>query len=436
MAQDRLANAAEEAFDMADLTLFPTDDPDMISFQYGAPGPDLLPRQALLEAAQHCLSQPSAHTYVQYGPSLGCKKFRTQLAEFLTDAHGPGEAPVSRDNLVVTNGASGSFSKYAFTVNIPARQTTKFIIENPTYFLAIRVLEDHGISRNDTLKVPTDEDGLRVDVLAELLEREPVPETPPSLFGEKRFKYLLFLVPTYSNPNGITLPLERRKALLALARKHDVLVVCDDVYHLLGFGAPPPPRLVSLDLDSEFGNVISNQSLSKIMGPGVRLGWVEGAKGIVGQYLKSGLMYSGGSPNHLTSGILGSAIETGSLKENLALMKSVLEKRMCAMYDYLRENLPKSVAMTKPLGGYFIWIELPRGVDTFEIFHAVKAGSSYRGKPVPQLKVSFAPGNLFSSDASHGHCLRLTYAHYNEEQLLKGLERLVHVLKICVSASE
>jgi DNA-binding transcriptional MocR family regulator len=260
---------------------------------------------------------------------------------------------------------------------------TRFIIENPTYFLAIRVLEDHGISRDSTIKIPVDQDGLRVDVLEETLHSEEEPVLPPSVCGEKRFKYLLFLVPSFSNPTGISLSLERRKRLVELARKHDILVVCDDVYHLLHLGTStadadadppqgtscrPPPRVVSFDLlDDSFGNVISNQascaalsllallvkslntdatsaavlsllallvqstnsdanrryvaqSFSKILGPGLRLGWVEAGRGIINQFLKSGLLYSGGSPSHFTSGIVGSALSTGVLKKHLLLL--------------------------------------------------------------------------------------------------------------------
>ncbi|KAI9328318.1 pyridoxal phosphate-dependent transferase [Zopfochytrium polystomum] len=363
---------------------------------------------------------------------LGCKKFRTQLSAFLTEQQGKAERPVNRDNLAVTNGASGSFSNI---LTFFTSSTTKFIIENPTYFLAIRVLEDHGISRDSTLKIPTDENGLCIDILEEALRSSPPVSPPPSTYGEKRFPYLLFLVPTFSNPNGVTLSMERRQKLVKLARKYDVLVVCDDVYHLLHFGTTPPPRLVSFDLDSDFGNVISNQSFSKIMGPGVRLGWVEGAKGIIDQYVKSGLMYSGGSPNHLTSGIMGSAIELGTLGQTLDLMRSVLNHRMNLMFNFLSSNLPKSVKIKKPLGGYFIWVELPKGHDTTEIFNGLRTGL-YRGKPIPTPKVQFAPGNLFSSDASHGHCLRLTYAHYDDQQILVGLDRLKDVLTACLAIDQ
>ncbi|KAJ3328292.1 Peptidyl-prolyl isomerase cwc27 [Blyttiomyces sp. JEL0837] len=311
----------QKEYCMEDLTLFPTNDPDFVSFEFGAPGKDLLPSDLIKKAADACFSSPASENYLQYGPSLGSLPFREVLADFLTNEYQE-QAPVTSDKLVITNGASGSFSK---------------------------VLEDHGIGRDSTIKIPIDDDGLRVDLLEKAIENSPpVEDFPPSLFGEKRFKYLLFLVPTYSNPTGRTLSTERRAKLVEIARKHDILVVCDDVYHLLPFeGSRPPPRLVSFDLDTNgFGNVISNQSFSKILAPGLRLGWVEASTGIIQQYLKSGLMYSGGCPNHVTSGIIEKAIRSGDVKQHLHRLRTIYRERMNAMVDYLQANLKSFLSNT------------------------------------------------------------------------------------------
>lgn len=395
----------------------------------------------MLQSASHCFKDKGSESYLQYGPETGCKRFRSRLATFLSQEYGyadeitpgvPSSRPVNLENLVVTNGASGSFSNIISIFTHPNK--TRVIIENPTYFLAIRVLEDHGISRNDTIKINVDEDGLQVDELERLLDTLEPPQLPPPLFGEKRFNYLLFLVPTFSNPTGITLSLERRRKLVDIARKHDILVVCDDVYHLLHLSPDyrPPPRVVSFDLDSGFGNVISNQSFSKILGPGLRLGWVEAAPGIVRQFQKSGLMYSGGCPSHFVSGIVGSAIETGILKKNLNLLRHTFRERMLFMCEFLEKNMPKEVSWKQPLGGYFLWIKLPETENTTDILRALRETGEYKGKSVKKLKVGFAPGNLFSSDASHGNHLRLTFAHYNIDGLKLGLERLCQVFDQCL----
>ncbi|KAJ3108851.1 hypothetical protein HDU97_010123 [Phlyctochytrium planicorne] len=399
-----------------DTTLFPTDDEDLISFEYGAPGKALLPLKLWREAFEDWQQAQEPETFLQYGPCLGDLQFRKELSKFLTKRY---RSDVKHESLCVTSGASQSFSNIIALFTVPG--ITQVIIENPTYFLAIRVLEDHGIKRESTVKIPVDENGLQLEALEKYLTGRQPPTLPPSVKGEKRFPYLLFLVPTFSNPSGVTLSAERREKLVALARKHDVLVVCDDVYQLLPFGSfQPPSRLFQYDQDTNFGNVISNQSFSKILAPGSRLGWIEAGPGIIDQYLKSGLMYSGGSANHFFSGVALSALRLGLLDRHLDNLRDVYASRM----------EPESVSFSKPKGGFFVWIELPKHVDTIELLKAIKTGGEYKGKTIPFQKISFAPGNAFSSDGSHAHCMRLTYSFYEAKDLLKGLQRLKCVLDL------
>ncbi|KAJ3115463.1 hypothetical protein HDU96_000622 [Phlyctochytrium bullatum] len=408
-----------------DKTLFSTDDPDFIAFQFGAPGPDLLPLKAIEDSFHAFLKSDDPHSYLQYGPQLGHLGFRQALAEFLTAEY---QDPVSPDRLCVTNGASQSFSNI---LTLFTDKDTQIIIENPTYFLAIRVLEDHGIPKESLWKVTVDEDGVDLTVLKKLLDSKPKPAPRKPHNGVKRYSYLLYLVPTYSNPTGFTLSRERREALIAIAREYDILVVCDDVYTLLPFGSnQPPPRLYHFDKDTAFGNVISNQSFSKVLCPGVRLGWIEAGPGIIDQYLKSGLMYSGGCPNHFFSGMAESALRTGLMKTHLEHLKALYGARMNAMCDYLDANLPRQVGFKRPKGGFFIWLVLPDSIDTSQLAGALRDGGTVNGKAIAKAKMSYAPGNSFSVDTSHRMCLRLSFAYYDEQHLLLGLERLVNTLKV------
>ncbi|KAJ3217413.1 hypothetical protein HDU67_007996 [Dinochytrium kinnereticum] len=264
-----------------------------------------------------------------------CNMVHVWLAKFLSRHY---QSEVKHESISLTNGASQSFSNIISLFTIP--NVTQVIIENPTYFLAIRVLEDHGIDRKSTWKIPVDENGLLVDELKKVLEQNPSPKLPPPIKDEKRFPYLLFLVPTFSNPSGTTLSHERREALVKLARQHDILVVCDDVYQLLPFGNNlPPQRVYHFDRGSTFGNVISNQSFSKILAPGSRLGWIEAGPGIINQYEKSGLMYSGGSPNHFFSGMATSALKLGLLDSHLAFLRGIYQQRMEIMCNFLRTQM-------------------------------------------------------------------------------------------------
>ncbi|KAI8850269.1 pyridoxal phosphate-dependent transferase [Chytridium lagenaria] len=376
----------EATFSMGEKTLFPTDDPDFISFEYGAPGSQLLPTQIWKTAFDNWLKN-DPESYLQYGPCLGDIRYRIELAKFLSRHY---ESQVLYERLCLTNGASQSFSNIIALFTVP--NTTRVIIENPTYFLAIRVLEDHAIDRKSTLKVPVDEHGMRIDALKKILEDNPPPQMPPSIKGEKRFPYLLFLVPTYSNPSGTTLSEDRRKELMR--------------NHL-----------------SEF-IILTETSFSKILAPGSRLGWVEAGPGIIAQYEKSGLMYSGGSPNHFFSGVATSALRLGLIDTHLYNLRETYKARMDIMCDFLQREMPPSVKFSKPKGGFFVWIELPKTINTTELLDAIKSGRTYKGIEIPKQKISFAPGNAFSSDGNHGNFMRLTYSFYEPQDLLKGLNRL------------
>ncbi|ORY48137.1 PLP-dependent transferase [Rhizoclosmatium globosum] len=410
-------------------TLFSTDDPDFVAFQYGAPGKEVMPTAVMTAASTAFWSAiETNYTYLQYGPALGDIDFLTSLQSFLKTHYN--DASVHTDSLALTSGASQSFSNI---LTLFTTESTKVIIENPTYFLALNVLEDHGFKKDAFLNVPTDEDGLDVGYLEKLLERESVGMTKAE---GRKYSFLMYLVPTYSNPTGRSTSEARRERIVALARKYDVLVVCDDVYQLLPLTETQPPRrLVYFDGEGRgkngYGNVISNNSFSKLLAPGLRLGWIEAAPGLISYLGTSGIMNSGGSPNHVTSGLVLSAMQLGGLDSHLSMLKEVYSERMNAMCDYLEQNLPNLVKFQRPKGGFFIWVCLPEGHDAFEIQRAAQSGGSvlYRGKRLPSVKMSYAPGRLFSAIPGSENCLRLTFAFYEKEKLVEGCERLCVLLK-------
>ncbi|KAJ3007141.1 UNVERIFIED_CONTAM: hypothetical protein HDU68_003676 [Siphonaria sp. JEL0065] len=416
-------------------TLFATDDPDFVSFQYGAPGKDLMPSDVMAAASASFWNDIDVnYTYLQYGPTLGDAEFLTELQSFLSKFHA---TPVRQECLAITSGASQSFSNI---ITLFTTHKTRIIIENPTYFLALKVLEDHGFNANEFINVPTDHDGLDVEYFETLLEREAEGGLVGGQAEPHKYSYLLYLVPTYSNPSGRSTSLARREKIVQLARKFDVLVVCDDVYNLLPLSSQQPPeRLVALDLkksfasspgEREFGNVVSNNSFSKILAPGMRLGWIEASPYMLNFLSKSGIMNSGGSPNHIVSGLVLSAMSLGGLESHIAMLKKVYAERMHAMCDYLEVNLPQGVVFDRPEGGFFIWVRLPEGHDAFEIQQANQKGLLYRGKKLAAVKMSYAPGRLFTVDPkASGNCLRLTFAFFGKEKLLEGCERLCALLK-------
>lgn len=443
--------------------------PDWISFEFGAPNDDLLPLNILQEASKELFSSPDSYSYsMQYGPQLGDELFRKRLAEWLKEQ---GLHNVESGHFCLTNGASQSLANI---INLFTNQNTIVLVENPTYFIGIRLIREM-MSSNKIVSCPGDSDGLDLEILEDILEKESklFPKTQPKVssmpgmlvdttkeaskpvISNKKYNFLLYLVPTFSNPSGHTLSLEKRYKLVELARKYDCLIVCDDVYQLLPFSTCPAPtkRLVECDLETihnqDMGNVISNQSFSKILGPGMRLGWVEASPFLIRHFSQSALLASGGSQNHFTSVLVSLAMKNNSLSKHMDKLKRTLEERCTSLCNALDQHLPKGCEYQRPKGGFFIWIKVPfrsgiTATDVNQLLNKPSFDSSIDtakslilpdGKLLHFEKVSFAPGQAFSSleaKNSHHDYIRLSFAMYDTQQLVLGSERLGKVLHSCV----
>lgn len=276
-----------------------------INLLRGWPSPSLLPADLIKSAANAALSNPSiAHDALLYGPDPGYEPARVAIAEWLTKAYSP-SSPIPSDRLCITGGASQNLGCLLNVYTDPAYTRVIWIVA-PAYFLSFRVFEDAGFG--DKMRaVPEDEEGLDIAFLErEIAESERLdtrkaakPVFKPDRARAKVYKHVVYCVPTFGNPSSRTMTLRRRQELVRLARKYDALLVADDVYDFLQWPAPDSavedqpnpahlPRLVDIDREIDggadrkgadgFGNAASNGSFSKIAGPGVRCGWVEGTK--------------------------------------------------------------------------------------------------------------------------------------------------------------
>ncbi|HEY5270052.1 MAG TPA: PLP-dependent aminotransferase family protein [Anaerolineales bacterium] len=276
---------------------------------------------------------------------------------------------------------------YAFT-----RLGETVFVEESTYFLTLRIFSDRGLR---LVPIRTDENGLQIESLEEKL-------------AESRPKFL-YIIPTYQNPTDHTLPPERHKRLVNLSRQHNFLVVADEVYHFLSYSGQPPKPFAA---DTEAGNVISLGSFSKILAPGLRLGWIQASAEIIHRFVKSGLLDSGGGMNPFTSAIVCRVLETGGLDQNIAKLIATYRLRIAVMDAALRQHLP-GVEYTLPLGGYFFWIHLPNGINANELQHRAEA-----------FKAGFRPGALFSCQGGMQDYIRLCYVFYEPDGLEQGVLRL------------
>ncbi len=218
------------------------------------------------------------------------------------------------------------------------RSGDTILVQSPVYHLALRIFRDHGL---DLAPVASDESGLRVDDLAATLDVRRIAGRTP------RF---LYLVPTFCNPTGISLIAQRRAEVVRLAEAHGLLILEDDVYRELWYDLPPPVPLQSL---AASGTVIRLGSFSKILAPGLRLGWLIAAPEMVARYVNSGLLDSGGGVNHFTAHVAAAYLDLGLLDGHIERLRTTYRSRRDALLDGLARFMPSDCRWTAPGGGFF-----------------------------------------------------------------------------------
>lgn len=360
---------------------------DSINFGIGQPDFALLPHALMGRTAAARLAEGDTEL-LNYGFPQGDGRFRWALASFLFRRYG---VQVDHRQLMITAGASQALS---LACTLLARPGDTVFVEEPSYFLALRILqEDH---RLNAIPIATDADGLPPEAVEDALTRhKPV---------------FLYTVPTFQNPTGRTLPRDRRRKLLALAREHRFRIVADEVYHLLDFGTRPPPPFAA---EADSGLVLSLGSFSKILAPGLRLGWVQTSPQLARRFAEMGLADSGGGLNHFTSNLVRVALEEGWLEEHLDDLRRVYAQRMEAMDAALRRHIGDRAGWSMPGGGFFFWLTCDEQVDTGALLRAAVSA-----------RVGFLPGPRCSSNGELRHCLRLCFAHYGIAEIEEGVRRL------------
>ncbi|WP_422768910.1 PLP-dependent aminotransferase family protein [Plantactinospora sp. WMMC1484] len=346
----------------------------------GYPDPALLPSGLLADAATAVLTRHAAEA-LSYGANTGPRQLRAFLAEQV-----PGCPP---EQVVTTAGTSSALSGVAAELG---RRGAVVLTESLTYDLGRQIFVDRGL-RVEAVPGPVDD--LDIDRLRRFLagRREPV---------------AFYVMPTFHNPTGRVLGVERRTELLELAARTGMTIVEDHAYSRLSFDQVPAP-LWSLSDDRE--KVITLLSLSKCLAPGLRLGGVVGSTELLDRLARDGERASGGGANHLTAATVAHAVATGAVARHVEDLVGELRRRRDALYSALAGRLPPGLTITRPTGGYFQWIGLPTVAYEAMLLAAAE-----------NLGVSFAPGSRFGS----GHPgVRLCFAAHRPDDLIFAAERLV-----------
>ena len=358
----------------------------MISFARGVPAPECLAVEELADCARAALER-DGRTILSYGPGGGYGPLR----EWLAEQHG-----VEPSRVVIT---SGSLQGFVFLAEQLVRPGTKVLVEAPTYDRPLKILTRLGA---EIVTVPMDDDGL-------------LPDELPA--GEFAF---LYTIPTFQNPSGRTLSVERRRRLAELAAERGLLVLEDDPYGLVRYDGDPLPSVFELS----GGQVAYCSSFSKTVAPGVRVGWYVLPPELAAE-IEALAVSTYISPPYLSQATVLEFLRRQSFEPNLERVNGLLRERRDAMLEALARELPEDADWTQPEGGYFVWVDLPSGPPSSELLvEAEEAG------------VTFVKGSDFFPGGRGGErSLRLAFSFVSPEEIAEGVSVLGGLVRAATPAA-
>lgn len=366
-----------------------TEQPDFISFAGGLPAPESFPVAEVAAAVQAILHDRGPQS-LQYGATEGYRPLRELIARRTsTDGH-----VVSVENVLITSGSQQALDLLG---KVFLDVGDRVLLESPTYLAALQAWNAYEATY---LELPLDEAGLDPAALE------------PALRGEPKF---LYCVPNFQNPTGVTLSLARRQRLVALAAAHGMPLVEDDPYGSLRFEGDALPSL--LTIAGAVGGVIQLSTFSKTLAPGLRVGWVVAPAEVIGRLAlaKQGTDLHTGT---LDQYIVHELLAGGQIEAGLPAIVARYRERRDTMLTALAEHFPADVRWTRPTGGMFLWVTLPRGIDASDLLPAAVE----RG-------VAFVPGKSFFPNGGGENTMRLNFSNATPERIREGIARLGSLLR-------
>jgi 2-aminoadipate transaminase len=370
-----------------------TQRPEVISFAGGLPAPEIFPVERFREACQQVLtSNPSIA--LQYGPTEGYLPLRELIVAHMS-RYG---ILATVDNILITSGSQQALDLIA---KLLINRGDRILVESPTYLGALQAFDLMGA---EYVTVPIDNDGLQTSEMERALRSGP------------KFMYIL---PNFQNPGGTTLSRSRRDELVVLSDKYGIPIIEDDPYGQLRYEDEHIPPLVVLDRTNLtrddgylLGNVIYLSTFSKVLAPGLRLGWIVAPPDVISRLVQ--LKQS--TDLHTSSFAQMVAFEVardGFMEEHVKLIRRVYKERRDAMLQALHDYFPPEVSWTHPHGGLFLWVTLPPGIDTMKLLNTAL-----------RQDVAFVPGDPFFPAGDSGSHMRLNFSNAQPEQIREGIRRL------------
>jgi 2-aminoadipate transaminase len=381
-----------------------TEQPDIISFAGGLPAPEVFPLQQFREACNYVLDHFGPQS-LQYSTTEGYRPLREMIARHTSRFN----ADATAENILIT---SGSQQALDFIGRLFVNRGDYIVVESPTYLGALQAWNAYGAQY---IAVQADEHGMIVDELEAALRIGP------------KFIYIL---PNFQNPSGSTMRLERRQKLVEIADKYGVPIIEDDPYGQLRYEGEHIPSIVSLDNDYRgpngghyAGNVIYLSTFSKLLAPGLRLGWVIAPPEVITKLVMTKQAADLHTPS-FNQYVAYEVAKGGFLDEHVKVIRATYKERRDVMIEMMEEMFPAGVTWRKPAGGMFLWGILPEGMDAAEVL-----------KRAIEKKVAFVPGESFHPTGGGMNTMRLNFSYSSPETIREGITRLGETLKELIAGN-
>jgi len=368
--------------------------PDMISFAGGFPNPETFPTELIREIANDVLKNDGAQT-LQYGITEGYAPLREVVAERMKKK---GVDAGMEDVLIV----SGSQQVIDLIGKVFLDPKDTVVVSAPTYLTA---LTGWAVYQTTFESIPIDDNNMRMDIFEERMKKLAKRSNPPKI---------VYALPNFQNPAGVTMPEKSRRKLVNLASEYDFLVLEDDPYgELRYFGE----HIVPIKHFDDEGRVIYMSTFSKVLAPGLRVGWVVAEPDILRKMIIA-KQSADVCTNVLGQRIAHEYVAKGHMDQQIEKIKKVYSRKMNIMLSGMNEFMPKGLHWTKPEGGMFVWVTLTEGMDSGELL-----------KKALKKRVAFVSGRAFFADPKDGlSTLRLNFTHPSDQMITEGLRRLGSVI--------
>ena len=374
-------------------------DADTISLAAGNPAPETFPVADLARFAADIFTNDST-TALQYGATDGYEPLRRAVAERQKTVWGIGKSVAEGDafndtTIIVSGGNQG----IELAAKVFCNEGDTVICENPTFIGGLNAFRSCGYN---TVGVPIEEDGMNVEVLEETIKATPNAK-------------LLYIIPTFQNPAGITTSLEKRKAIYEVCKKYGLMILEDNPYGEFRFAGEEIPTIKSFDTE---GLVIYCSSFSKILSAGMRVGFVVAPEAVAAKMVVA-KQSEDVHTNQFFQMLCYKFMTECDLDAHISMIREVYGRKCRLMLECLEKELPSSVKFTRPEGGLFIWVTLPDGVDATAFLKACMA-----------QKLMIVPGATFNCDVTEGSMsFRLNYSTPSDKQIKEGVARLGSVAR-------